>query len=173
MTVNRVLTISTVVVAAIVFGPGSKAWAQEVSVPDYAVALAAPSSVVGIQAAVQQSARPITDSAALAASQISQSGNTPSTRRRNDGLMWTGLAMWAGGAVMEVLSYTALKREDCWVSLTAFYCESGTNKPLFWSGAAVAGTGFVMWLIGNEKVSVAPSVTIMRGGVKASKSFSF
>jgi hypothetical protein len=113
------------------------------------------------------------DSAALAASQITQSGNTSSTRRRSDGLRWAGLAMWAGGAVMEVLSYTAFKREDCWVSFTAFYCESGANQPLFWSGAAVTGTGFVMWLIGNEKVSASPSVTIMRGGVKASKSFRF
>lgn len=102
----------------------------------------------------------IVETQRLAAS-TAQSGSV--TRRSNPGLMWAGVGLWAGGVTLEILSWSALKKEESACIFGgggSFLCvtETHTNWPIMGIGLGMAGGGAAMWLIGGRKVQVAPSI---------------
>ena len=96
---------------------------------------------------------------ALAASAaLAQSG---ATKKRNPGLMWAGVGVWAAGVTLEILSWTALKHEEsaCAFTTRSFVCasETSTNWPIMGIGLGLAGGGIAMWILGNQNVPASSS----------------
>ena len=85
------------------------------------------------------------------------------TKRKNEGLMWAGIGMWAAGTTLTILSWSALKHEEsgCLLLFGVFSCysETSTNWPVWGVGAGLAGGGIAAWMIGGKRVPATVSTS--------------
>jgi hypothetical protein len=88
----------------------------------------------------------------------------PIVVNNGEAMFWSGLTMLGAGLTLEILSFTALKKETggCLVTYYTFACasETSTNTPVMITGLIVGTIGGVMSDFGWKKMH--PMVTIGR-----------
>lgn len=76
------------------------------------------------------------------------------------GLMFGGLALVGGGAVMAVLASTSAKSTNCAAIVGfgfAYACAEETNRGLLFAGAGLSGLGATLMTIGAQKqIAIGP-----------------
>jgi len=74
------------------------------------------------------------------------------------GMFWAGIALMGAGATMSILANTALRKEECFFSLTFFFCEESPNKAMWATGAAIGATGGILTAIGaSRSIVIGPN----------------
>lgn len=136
--------------------------------------------VVGLLPSPVAAQSPIADAlAAYAQAPAVPDRAVPVPKDNGATLIWGGVGLLAGGGLLEVLSYTALKNVSsaCVIGYYAYACadQYSTNKGALIGGLSVAAIGAVMLEIGMHRRdrSKIPEITIGHGGVTIGKTLRF